>query len=90
MVFFFKKKKLIIIVSELTNNPDSNIIWYLLLLAVDKFYENEGYHPGEDLNKDMDPDVKKLTHYFDVILKEYGISSVKDAIPNLNNYITEM
>jgi hypothetical protein len=61
----------------------------LLLIAVDRFYENEGYYPGEDLKKDMAPDVKKLSQYLDTLFKDFGIS-VKDSIPKLNEYVTEM
>lgn len=56
---------------------------------MDRFREKEGYYPGEDLKKDIDPDVKKLSQYLDSVFKDYKIS-VKDSIQNLNAYVTEM
>lgn len=59
-------------------NPDNEIVFYLMLRAVDRFYKQHGRYPGV-YNYQVDSDFGKLKTCLNGFLQEYGLSlSVKD------------
>ncbi|XP_073515270.1 NEDD8-activating enzyme E1 regulatory subunit [Phyllobates terribilis] len=59
-------------------NPDNEIVFYLMLRAVDRFHKQHGRYPGV-YNYQVEGDFGKLKTCLNGFLQEYGISlSVKD------------
>ncbi|XP_077686899.1 NEDD8-activating enzyme E1 regulatory subunit isoform X1 [Eretmochelys imbricata] len=60
------------------DNPDSEIVLYLMLRAVDRFYKQHGRYPGV-YNYQVEDDIGKLKSCLSSFLQEYGLSvTVKD------------
>uniref|UniRef100_A0A8C3HDE9 NEDD8-activating enzyme E1 regulatory subunit n=1 Tax=Chrysemys picta bellii TaxID=8478 RepID=A0A8C3HDE9_CHRPI len=60
------------------DNPDSEIVLYLMLRAVDRFYKQHGRYPGV-YNYQVEDDIGKLKSCLSGFLQEYGLSvTVKD------------
>uniref|UniRef100_A0A8D0G203 NEDD8-activating enzyme E1 regulatory subunit n=1 Tax=Sphenodon punctatus TaxID=8508 RepID=A0A8D0G203_SPHPU len=65
------------IISQM-DNPDSEIVLYLMLRAVDRFYKQNGRYPGV-YNYQVEDDIGKLKSCLSGFLQEYGLSvTVKD------------
>ncbi|CAJ0955782.1 unnamed protein product [Ranitomeya imitator] len=59
-------------------NPDNEIVFYLMLRAVDRFHKQHGRYPGV-YNYQVEGDFGKLKTCLNGFLQEYGLSlSVKD------------
>ncbi|KAH0503696.1 NEDD8-activating enzyme E1 regulatory subunit [Microtus ochrogaster] len=60
------------------DNPDSEIVLYLMLRAVDRFHKQHGRYPGVS-NYQVEEDIGKLKSCLTGFLQEYGLSvMVKD------------
>ncbi|GAB1293533.1 NEDD8-activating enzyme E1 regulatory subunit [Apodemus speciosus] len=60
------------------DNPDSEIVLYLMLRAVDRFHKQHGRYPGVS-NYQVEEDIGKLKACLTGFLQEYGLSvMVKD------------
>ncbi|XP_075045125.1 NEDD8-activating enzyme E1 regulatory subunit [Mixophyes fleayi] len=63
---------------SLMDNPDNEIVFYLMLRAVDRFQKQHGRYPGV-YNYQIEGDFGKLKTCLNGFLQEYGLSlSVKD------------
>ncbi|XP_063801615.1 NEDD8-activating enzyme E1 regulatory subunit isoform X2 [Pseudophryne corroboree] len=69
-----KKKDIV----SLMENPDNEIVFYLMLRAVDRFHKKHGRYPGVYDNQ-IEGDLEKLETCLNDFLQEYGLSfSVKE------------
>ncbi|KAJ7311967.1 hypothetical protein JRQ81_006291 [Phrynocephalus forsythii] len=60
------------------DNPDSEMVLYLMLRAVDKFFKHHGRYPGV-YNYQVEDDIGKLKSCLNSFLQEYGLPvTVKD------------
>nr|XP_025044197.1 NEDD8-activating enzyme E1 regulatory subunit [Pelodiscus sinensis] len=60
------------------DNPDNEIVLYLMLRTVDRFYKQHGRYPGV-YNYQVEDDIGKLKSCLSGFLQEYGLSvTVKD------------
>lgn len=57
------------------DNPDSEIVLYLMLRAVDRFYKQHGRYPGV-YNYQVEDDIGKLKSCLNGFLQEHGLSVV--------------
>uniref|UniRef100_A0A8D2P9M7 NEDD8-activating enzyme E1 regulatory subunit n=1 Tax=Zosterops lateralis melanops TaxID=1220523 RepID=A0A8D2P9M7_ZOSLA len=57
------------------DNPDSEIVLYLMLRAVDRFYKQHGRYPGV-YNYQVEDDIGKLKSCLTGFLQEHGLSVV--------------
>uniref|UniRef100_A0A8C0IQP4 NEDD8-activating enzyme E1 regulatory subunit n=1 Tax=Chelonoidis abingdonii TaxID=106734 RepID=A0A8C0IQP4_CHEAB len=64
------------------DNPDSEIVLYLMLRAVDRFYKQHGRYPGV-YNYQVEDDIGKLKSCLSGFLQEYGLIVIlKSEIDN--------
>ncbi|XP_077982561.1 NEDD8-activating enzyme E1 regulatory subunit-like [Glandiceps talaboti] len=72
-------------ISSFLENPDSEIVFYILLRAVDRFYSQYSRYPGF-YDDQVEVDIPKLKNCMNTILQEWGLSLsfIKD------DYIHEM
>ncbi|XP_041125206.1 NEDD8-activating enzyme E1 regulatory subunit [Polyodon spathula] len=65
-------------ISSCMDNPDSEMVLYLMLRAVDKFYQQHGRYPGV-YNYQVEEDIGKLKSCVNSLLQENGLAvNVKD------------
>ncbi|XP_054245620.1 NEDD8-activating enzyme E1 regulatory subunit isoform X2 [Indicator indicator] len=57
------------------DNPDSEVVLYLMLRAVDRFYKQHGRYPGVS-NYQVEDDIGKLKSCLTGLLQEHGLSVV--------------
>ncbi|OXB84035.1 UNVERIFIED_CONTAM: hypothetical protein H355_015546 [Colinus virginianus] len=57
------------------DNPDSEVVLYLMLRAVDRFYKQHGRYPGV-YNYQVEDDIGKLKSCLTSFLQEHGLSVV--------------
>ncbi|XP_064130011.1 NEDD8-activating enzyme E1 regulatory subunit isoform X1 [Loxodonta africana] len=57
------------------DNPDSEIVLYLMLRAVDRFHKQHGRYPGVS-NYQVEEDIGKLKSCLTGFLQEYGLSVI--------------
>ncbi|CAB4038160.1 NEDD8-activating enzyme E1 regulatory subunit [Paramuricea clavata] len=68
----------------LIGEPDSDVVFYVLFRAVDKFYSSFDRYPGE-VDEDVEGDCEKLQACVTDLFKEWGIQSgIKE------DYVKEM
>lgn len=66
------------------DNPDSEIVFYVLLRAVDRFFAEYGRYPGY-YNDEVEPDIVKLKSCLCKILQEWGCGPLAK-----DDYVHEM
>ncbi|XP_028665555.1 NEDD8-activating enzyme E1 regulatory subunit [Erpetoichthys calabaricus] len=65
-------------ISSYMDNPDSEMVLYLMLRTVDRFYQQHGRYPGV-YNCQVEDDIGKLKSCVNSLLQEYTLSvNVKD------------
>jgi amyloid beta precursor protein binding protein 1 len=58
-------------------NPDSTVPWYVLLRAVDVYWEKFGVYPGQSGAVDIDDDISKLYQIVKDLVNQLDISDVE-------------
>ncbi|XP_031424594.1 NEDD8-activating enzyme E1 regulatory subunit [Clupea harengus] len=65
-------------ITSCMDNPDSEMVLYLLLRSIDRFYQQHSRYPGV-YNYQVEDDISKLKVCVNSLLQEYGLGgSVKD------------
>ncbi|MBN3319833.1 ULA1 enzyme, partial [Atractosteus spatula] len=65
-------------ITSCMDNPDSEMVLYLMLRAVDRFYQQHSRYPGV-YNYQVEEDIGKLKSCVNSLLQEYGLNvNVKD------------
>uniref|UniRef100_H3AMY6 NEDD8-activating enzyme E1 regulatory subunit n=1 Tax=Latimeria chalumnae TaxID=7897 RepID=H3AMY6_LATCH len=65
-------------IASYMDNPDSEMVLYLMLRAIDRFYQQHGRYPGV-YNYQVEEDIGKLKACVNGVLQEYGLPvTVKD------------
>jgi len=66
------------------SEPDSNIVWYIVLRAVDRFHKQHNRYPG-DVNDNVAVDVEGVKKCTTELLAELGVTKTVEE-----NYIKEI
>uniref|UniRef100_A0A8C7X309 NEDD8-activating enzyme E1 regulatory subunit n=1 Tax=Oryzias sinensis TaxID=183150 RepID=A0A8C7X309_9TELE len=65
-------------IASYMDNPDSEMVFYLMLRAVDRFYQQHSRYPGV-YNYQVEEDINKLKVCVNSLLQEYSLSvNIKD------------
>ena len=75
------------IVQEINQNPDSDLIYYILIRALDRFRSLNGQYPGTCESK-FETDGFAFKSLLSALLKEYGITEIKFEGQTDEMYIT--
>jgi len=76
-----KTAKTSLFASQLASPPEdasSNIVWYFMLRAVDRFYTEHKRYPGSDNSSPVETDVQALLGVLHKLLGELGITTPVD------------
>lgn len=58
-------------------NPDSTVPWYIMLRAVDTFFEKYGSYPGQSGSVEVDDEVEKLFVIVKDLVKELEVTDIE-------------